>query len=143
MIAKKGTKPAVRSGGAVIESALNAFKALNLAGWEATQIVEEFTLFISSKNVVVKTVGLRIARVKVDTKKQGWIEKLVRDLEPAIVLGPLYEDAKTHCVSMSFVIAGRLLSAPEDSLYAIPFKREIKKIFSAMEVAIPELKYRG
>lgn len=142
MIAKrKVAQP--RGGKVVIEAAHEAFKALSITGWEATQTEEEVFIKVAQKRVAVKTVSLSIKREKAGTKNQGWVGKLVRDLEPVITIGPLYEDAKTHCVNMELVIGGRMLSSPEDSLYAFRFKKEIKKIFGALVAAIPELNYRG
>lgn len=141
-----GGKGEVREAVEIIETILTVCGSLELGKnvWHATEIVEP--VIIEGREW--KTIGVRIHRKKSVLAHKNRFEEIVqgvRDmLEPAIVIQPLFAQARVRCVNIELTVGARRFAGPRDSLLTIPFRNDLEQIFKIITESLSqELKYRA
>lgn len=136
----------------VISQILNIFASLdvNKNKWLVVQTEEQVLVQgkgPSNMGMYVNEITIRIERRRAVREPKNRLQALIQGikdaLEPAIVIHPLFEHAKVHCVNIDLLVGERRLSDPKDLSRMNPFKGDLKKIFDIFKEKFPELKYRA
>jgi len=130
----------------IIETILTICGSLELGKniWHATQIVEP--IMIGGREF--KAVGVRIHRKKSVPAHKNRFEEMMQGLkdmlEPAIVIQPLFAQARVRCVNIELTVGARRFAGPRDSLLTIPFRNDLEQILKIItENLSHELRYRA
>lgn len=139
-------KTEVREAMEIIETILTICGSLELGKnvWYATQIVEP--ILIEGREF--KAVGVRIHRKKSTPAHKNRFEEMMQGikdmLEPAIVIQPLFAQARVRCVNIELTVGSRKFAGPRDSFLTIPFRNDLEQIFRIVtESLAQELRYRA
>jgi len=149
-----------REAAEVISEILNIFASLETQNkwwqfkrrnkWLPVQTEEQVLVHgkgLGNIGIYVKEITIRIERRRVVREPKNRIQKLMQGimdaLEPSIVVQPLFEHAKVHCVTIDLLVGERRLADPRDLSFVNPFKGELEEIFKTLKEKFPELNYRG
>ena len=136
----------VREAIEIIEAILVVCGSLEFGNnvWYATQIVEP--IIIEGREF--KAVGVRIHRKKHVPAYKNRFEEMMQGfkdmLEPAIVIQPLFAQARVRCVNIELTVGTRKFAGPRDSFLTFPFRNDLEQIFKIITESLShELRYRA
>lgn len=139
-------KHEIREAMEIIETILTICGSLEFGKniWHATQIVEPIMIDGREFNAV----GVRIHRKKPTPAHKNSFEEMMQGLkdmlEPAIVIQPLFAQARVRCVNIELTVGARRFAGPRDSFLTIPFRNDLEQIFKIITESLSqELKYRA
>jgi hypothetical protein len=160
-VAKANTVKA-REAVKIIEDIMDIFGSIKIGKrmWHATLFEKQVSIkHNDADSVPLKSIGVRIERKKIilpETKTRFGkrIQAFKETLEPLVIVRPMLEHARIHCINVDLMIGTRpmpftnqrvtLLAIPlrEDLLRAVPSRKDLDKIFWLFKNNFPEFKYR-
>ncbi|MBI5078146.1 MAG: hypothetical protein HZB11_02130 [Candidatus Yonathbacteria bacterium] len=147
----------------IIEDIMGIFRSVKIGKrmWHATLFEKPAVIkHNGADSVPSKLIGVRIEREKIvlpepKTSIGKRVQAFRETLEPLVIVRPMFEHAKIHCINVDLMIGTRsmlftnqrvsLVALPlrGDLLRAVPSRKDLNKIFWLFKNNFPEFKYQA
>lgn len=127
----------------LIQEILSIFSSTDL-GWEAKMFSDQITVGEKKMQVVGVLIRRKWAVVAPKNRFGKMVQHIALLLEPVITVGPVFENARIHCLPLDMKVGGKRCYDPDSTLWTLPFRKEVRELLQMLNSAFPEeLKYRA